>query len=77
MKRKWLAGLLLGAVPAMPLLAGGCAAEGEPPFALTGQPVSREQAREQARWTDDKGHYRADWKSGINRPPGYPKPVAP
>ena len=49
------------------LLAAGCATTQAERERIA------EVNREQARWTDDKGHYRPEWRAGINRPAGYPK----
>lgn len=62
------------AVVAAVLLTAGCASQSSEPYALTGRSPTVD-AREQARWTDDKGHYRPEWRAGINRPVGYPKQV--
>ena len=61
-----LIGTLAGA-----LFVGGCASGGGP-SALTGTPVTSD-SREQARWTDDKGHFHPEWQTGVNRPANYPK----
>lgn len=54
-------------------LLTGCATS-EGPQALTGDQAA--EAREVARWTDQKGHYRPDWRAGFNRPAGMSDSVA-
>lgn len=57
------------------LLLGGCASNGQP-FGLTGE-VDRKEMVERARWTDDKGHYRPEWRDSSWAPAGYPKGKPP
>lgn len=73
MTRKLFTFAALGVISAGALLAGGCASStGGRPYGLTGDTdASTPQSR--ARWTDDKGHYHAEWANGINRPAAYPK----
>lgn len=59
--------IVLASVMAVPLLAAACAREG--PYPRTGDTDAAEQ-RDRARFTDDKGHYRPDWRAGIDMPPG-------
>ena len=54
-------------------IATGCASS-KGPNALTGDNTAPD-LKEQARWTDSRGYYHADWRAGINRPAGYPKDV--
>ncbi len=67
-------GVLRAAAIALPLLLTACSSSTPGPYALTGQ-ANTAELREQARWTDDKGHYRPDWRAGVNRPANYPKPL--
>ena len=76
MFNKLLKVVLLGGVTLVPTLAAGCASQGSSePYAVTGN-TNQDELRERARWTDDKGHYRPEWRAGINRPGGYPKTIA-
>lgn len=59
-------GVMLGGM-GLALLGTGCATSQAERDRIA------EANREQARWTDDKGHYRPEWRAGINRPAGYPK----
>ena len=74
MLRKMINIAALGAITAGTLVAAGCSS-GNKPYGLTGN-SNIPSASEQARWTDSKGHYRPEWRNGINTPPGYPKDVA-
>ena len=70
MRGKFINFALLTVVSAGALVAAGCASG---PSGLTGS--DQAEIRERARWTDDKGHYRPDWRGGINRPFHYPKNI--
>jgi hypothetical protein len=76
MFNKLLKASALSAVVLVPILAAGCTSQGSSePYAVTGN-VNQDEVRERARWTDEKGHYRPEWRAGINRPAGYPKNIA-
>src|SRR5438093_10847542 len=65
--------LVLGGALLVTAIAAGCASQGSSePYSVTG---TQDAIKEQARWPDAQGHYRPDWKAGVNRPPGYPKNV--
>ena len=69
MFRKLFTVAVLATVSAATLVAGGCASDNmKEPSALTGD---RTTMNDNWRYTDDKGHYRPEWR---NSPPaGYPK----
>jgi hypothetical protein len=77
MTRKLFAAGILTIGAAATLFVAGCSsANGDKPFALTGgSSIAADEVNERARWTDDKGHYRPDWRYGKNTPYGYPKPA--
>ncbi|MGE5609236.1 MAG: hypothetical protein ACM359_08275 [Bacillota bacterium] len=66
---------ILGGISLLALTLASCATgKSESPHALTGEQQFT-SAQEIARWSDDKGHFHPEWRVGINRPPGYPKPL--
>ena len=71
MLRKLFTVAALTTVSAATLVAAGCASNGtDEPSALTGDRTSR---NDDWRYTDDKGHYRPEWRDSTGRPAGYPK----
>lgn len=67
MRRKLGSIVLLGALSMTGLAVAGCASErSDAPYALTGRSDRQNEMREQKRFTDDKGHYRPEWRSGSN-----------
>lgn len=69
-------GALLVAATLAFMVAAGCASQGSAePYSVTGN-ADQAEIREQARWTDQKGHYRPEWRAGVNTPAGYPKNIA-
>ena len=70
MLRKTLIGVVIGVSSLTSLVAAGCtSAKNDKPYALTGNgSVSDQERKEQMRWTDDKGHYRADLRQQGGRP---------
>jgi hypothetical protein len=66
--------LALAAFTAGALAVAGCTTATKP-YGLTGD-TGTTQVRDQARWTDGKGKYHAEWRAGINRPAVYPREVA-
>jgi hypothetical protein len=71
MLRKLFTFTTLGVISAGALLATGCSSGNSKPYGLAGN-SSTVSTEEQTRWTDSKGHYRPEWRNGINTPPGYP-----
>ncbi|MGE5610913.1 MAG: hypothetical protein ACM359_16810 [Bacillota bacterium] len=66
----------LGGISLLALVITGCATtKSQSPYALTGEQPQITGAQEIARWSDDKGRFHPEWRVGINRPPGYPKPI--
>ena len=71
MLRKLLNVAFLTVVSVTTLAAAGCASDnGNGPNALTGD---RAGQNDNWRYTDDKGHYRPEWRSSGSAPAGYPK----
>ena len=69
MLRKLFTVTVLATVSAATLVATGCASNNaDGPSALTGD---RTMQNDNWRYTDDKGHYRPEWRT--NAPVGYPK----
>ncbi len=69
---------ILALVGSAALVASGCATtfnEPAKPYALTGKDnnikLTEGERKEQLRWTDDKGHYRADLRMQQTRPLRY------
>ena len=77
MTRKLSTAGILAIGTASTLFVAGCSsANGDKPYELTGdRSVTANEYNERARWTDDKGRYRSDWRDGKNAPYGYPKPL--
>ena len=75
MNRKLFKAGILTIGAAGTLVVAGCSSpNGDKPYALTGDSsVTANEYNERARWTDDKGRYRSDWRYGKNAPYGYPK----
>ena len=73
MFRKVLTVVLLSTVSVGTLAAAGCASDNaDRPSALTGD---RSSMSDNWRYTDDKGHYRPEWRT--SPPAGYPKGRGP
>ena len=63
MLRKLFVNVLVGLAPVTVPFVAGCTSSGsEKPYALTGDrtTISDAERKDQMRWTDDKGRYRAD-----------------
>jgi hypothetical protein len=60
--RKLLTVAVVAVVSGSALLAGGCASsESEQPYGLTGETQYPQTWQERQRYTDQKGHYHAEW----------------
>ena len=76
MNRKLFTSAIVTVGAAAMLFVGGCSTNADRSEASTGESsVATNEYNERARWTDDKGRYRLDWRYGKNAPYGYPKPL--